>query len=190
MFIGLVGNAALVVGLGGLIRVVGRDEPVLRPPGAVPEPDFLATCIKCQRCAEVCPTNVITQVILAENVLGFGAPRLSFRQGYCTLCLKCAQVCPAGALHVESAQQVVVGVAEINTTNCVAWNWGGCTKCYQVCTQNAVLLDSAERPVIDPIRCTGCGQCEFECPSSALRSSSEIGGKGIRVIPLSRRQNA
>jgi ferredoxin-type protein NapG len=184
MFIGLVGNAALLVGLGGLVRVFGGKETFLRPPGAVAEQDFLAACVKCQTCAEVCPTGVITQGILAQNLLGIGTPRLNFGLGYCTLCLKCIQACPTGALHAEPGQKVVIGVAEINPSNCIAWNWGGCTKCHQVCPNSAITLDSTDRPVVDPIRCTGCGQCEYECPSSSLRSGTETGGKGIRVIPL------
>jgi ferredoxin-type protein NapG len=183
-FIGLVGHAAFLVGLGGLIRVGAREETAVRPPGAISEPEFLATCVKCQRCAEICPTQVITQTTLAENLLGFGTPRLTFRQGYCTLCLKCAAVCPTSALILDPAEPVVPGVAQINPPNCVAWNWGGCTKCYQVCPQKAVQLDNAERPVVDATRCTGCGQCEFECPSAALRSGAGAGGKGIAVIPL------
>ncbi len=190
MFLALVGNAAVVVGLGGLVRGAGTSTAFVRPPGALAEPDFLAACIKCQQCAEVCPTGIVTQIILAEDVLGFGTPRLSFRQGYCTLCMKCAQACPTGALHANPAQRGVVGVAEISTANCVAWNWGGCTKCQQVCPENAMSLDESQRPNVDPTRCTGCGQCEFECPSSALRSGIEASGKGIRVIPLARQSAA
>ncbi len=181
---GLIGSAGLMIGLGGAIRVLGRNERVIRPPGAVAEDDFLAACIKCQRCAETCPTSVITQGILAENLIGFGTPRLSFGQGYCTFCMKCAEACPTGALARQPIQPVVVGLAEISTTHCIAWNWGGCTKCYQACPQHAVALDSGERPVVDVTRCNGCGQCEFECPSSSLRSGTEAGGKGIRVVPL------
>lgn len=184
MFMGLLGNAAVVIGLGALIRVFGKSERPLRPPGAVAEQAFLAECIKCQRCAEVCPTGVITQCILTENLIGFGTPRVSFQLGYCTLCLKCVQVCPTGALLVGSTQNVVLGIAEINTRNCIAWTWGGCTKCQQVCSKGAVTLDRAERPVVEPSRCNGCGECEFECPSSALRSGSETSGRGIMVVPL------
>ncbi len=100
--------------------------------------------------------------------------------------MKCAQACPTGALHVQPARRAVDAVAEISTTNCVAWNWGGCTKCQQVCPEKAVVLDDSQRPNVDAARCTGCGQCDYECPSSALRSGMEASGKGIRVIPLPR----
>ncbi len=173
-----------MIGLGGAIRVLGKSERVVRPPGAVAEANFLAACVKCQRCSEVCPTGVITQGILAENLVGFGTPRLSFGLGYCTFCMRCAQACPTGALVQQPVQPVAVGVAEVNPANCIAWNWGGCTKCQQVCPQRAVSLDNAARPLVDATRCNGCGQCEFECPSSSLRSGTQPGGKGIRVVPL------
>ncbi len=186
MFLGLLSNAAIVVGLGALVRGEDSHTPPVRPPGAIPEPAFLASCLKCQRCAEVCPNGIIIQTILEENVLGYGTPRLNFRQGYCTLCMKCAQVCPTGALRVPPGAPAAPGVAEINTANCIAWNWGGCTKCYQVCPQQAVHLDSSERPEIDAARCTGCGQCEYECPAASLRSSTLTSGKGVTVKPIGR----
>ncbi len=185
-FIGLAGNAAVIVGIGGLIRFFGSANPPLRPPGAVTEQDFLAVCLRCERCSEVCPTEVIVQEVIGENLLGFGTPQLAFRMGYCTFCLKCVQSCPTGALAVAPGEQVVLGVAQINTTNCIAWTWGGCTKCQQVCPKGAITLDQAERPVVDPAPCNGCGRCEYECPSSSLRSGSGAGGQGIKVVPLGR----
>ncbi len=183
-FFGLLGSAALFLGLGGLVRFAGRNERPVRPPGAMAEEEFLARCLRCQRCTEVCPTGVIIQGIVAESVLGLGTPRLSFRQGYCTLCWKCAQVCPTGALDYERAQKIPLGIARIDTANCIAWNLDGCTECYQICPKSAIALDSHQRPVVDPGRCTGCGQCEYECPSSYLRSGRETGGKGIAVVSL------
>jgi ferredoxin len=32
--------------------------PLLRPPGAIAEPDFLATCTRCGDCAKACPHHV------------------------------------------------------------------------------------------------------------------------------------
>jgi ferredoxin-type protein NapG len=181
-FLGLASQTALMVGLGGLIRLFTRNERVLRPPGAIPERDFLAVCVKCQRCSEICPTGVITQLVLEDDLLGFGTPRLDFRLGYCTLCMECVQVCPSGALHAGTPKTVISGVAEINPANCIAWSWGGCTVCHQVCPSAAISLDLDGRPVVSPSQCTACGLCENSCPSSALRSGSKKGSKGITVI--------
>lgn len=183
-FLRLAGSAALVIGLGGIVHFGGRKDSPLRPPGAVSEESFLAVCLKCQKCSEVCPTGVITQGTLAENMLGIGTPKLDFRLAYCTFCLKCAQACPSGALNATLAQKALLGIAEIDTSHCIAWNWGGCTRCYQVCPKNAIALDSSQRPIVDSTICTGCGQCEFECPGSSLRSGVEAGFKGITVAPL------
>ena len=47
-----------------MLRVSGSlgsnwNPAVVRPPGALPESEFLSRCIKCGQCMRVCPTNVI-----------------------------------------------------------------------------------------------------------------------------------
>lgn len=185
-FLRLAGQAALMIGLGGLIRIFTSNERVVRPPGAIAERDFLAVCVKCQRCSEICPTGVVTQLILEDDILGFGTPRLDFGLGYCTLCMLCVQVCPSGALHAEAQNTVIAGIAEINPANCIAWSWGGCTVCHQVCPSEAISLKQEGLPVVESSQCTGCGKCENACPSSSLRSGSKKGSKSIVVIPLGR----
>src|SRR5579884_430359 len=46
--------------------------PVLRPPGALPEEQFLETCSKCGHCVSVCPAAAIQ--IDEFGVRGKGAP--------------------------------------------------------------------------------------------------------------------
>ena len=41
------------------------SEKLLRPPGSLPEPDFLRRCVKCGECMKACPTNGL-QPVLAE----------------------------------------------------------------------------------------------------------------------------
>ena len=60
-------NMAKGVGLaamGGFIWSAYVDEVtasklLLRPPGAIPEKDFLKTCIKCGLCVEACPFDTL-----------------------------------------------------------------------------------------------------------------------------------
>ena len=49
--------ASAIVGAG--VRPFVAEADVLRPPGAVPESEFMARCIKCARCIDVCPTDVL-----------------------------------------------------------------------------------------------------------------------------------
>lgn len=125
--LGLVGQAAIVVGLGGFIRFLGRKDRFLRPPGALTEGEFLSLCMKCQKCQEVCPTGTITPVLLTESVASVATPKLNFRLGYCNLCMRCIEVCPTGALQPTKEETVRLGVAEVDRERCVAWTWGGCT---------------------------------------------------------------
>ena len=57
----VIGGAALVasVVVGAGVRPFVAEADVLRPPGALPEDEFMARCIKCARCIDVCPTDVL-----------------------------------------------------------------------------------------------------------------------------------
>jgi ferredoxin-type protein NapG len=96
-FVGLVGKGAMVVVLGGFFRFLGRKDKFIRPPGALPEEEFLSICIRCGACREVCPSGVITPVLLTESVISVGTPRLIW--GSCPRCMRCIPVCPTGALR-------------------------------------------------------------------------------------------
>ena len=41
-----------------------RRPPVVRPPGSVPESEFLQLCIRCGECAAVCPVQLLPQQLL------------------------------------------------------------------------------------------------------------------------------
>jgi ferredoxin-type protein NapG len=94
-FVELVGKGALVVALGGLMRFLDPKREFIRPPGALPEEEFLSLCIGCDRCREVCPYGLISPVPITESVIRAGTPRL---RGYCPLCWRCVSAYPTDAL--------------------------------------------------------------------------------------------
>ena len=55
-----------------------RHERLLRPPGAVDEPDFLSRCIRCGECMKVCPNNSLHPTLTEAGLEGLWTPH-SFR---------------------------------------------------------------------------------------------------------------
>ncbi|MGD2119770.1 MAG: 4Fe-4S binding protein [Chromatiales bacterium] len=102
-------SAALTVGvvsasLAGLLPVVQGASSRLRPPGAIKdllnEQKFLAACIKCGQCVQVCPVNAIKLAELDDGA-GIGVPYIDARQQACDFScdgLQCVLACPTGAL--------------------------------------------------------------------------------------------
>lgn len=95
---GVIGVSAL-----GYYPVVKSDNARLRPPGALEEDEFLASCIKCGQCVQVCPVEAI---FLADIMDGFGVgvPYIGAREQACDFScdgLQCVLACPTGALTHE-----------------------------------------------------------------------------------------
>lgn len=100
------------------------DEKHLRPPGAVEEDRFLALCIKCGQCLQVCPYHSIELADFAKGY-GMGTPYIDARKRGCYLCgaVPCVLACPTGALdhHTEKPEDVKMGIAVLEfPKNCLA----------------------------------------------------------------------
>jgi ferredoxin-type protein NapG len=94
-----------------------RAIPFLRPPGAVPEAEFLASCIKCGQCVQTCPVEAIELATLEEG-FGVGTAYIDARNQACDFscdALQCILACPTGALdhNIEKPEQVLMGLAEL-----------------------------------------------------------------------------
>jgi MauM/NapG family ferredoxin protein len=151
-------------------------EACIRPPGALPEPDFLTRCIRCGQCMKACPTNSLQPAGFAVGLEGVFSPFLTPRRGPCEPdCHVCGSVCPTRAitpLPQEEKHWAKVGTAVVAPGRCLAWAEGRrCVVCEEVCPYGAVAViqNSGARfgvpvPVVRPDRCFGCGYCEYYCP--------------------------
>jgi len=106
------------------VPLLRRDRLLLRPPGALEEDIFLASCIKCGQCLQVCPPQVIKLAGISQG-FGVGTPYIVPREGGCILCsgLPCVLACPTGALAHELSlgKDAEMGLAVIsNPDTCLS----------------------------------------------------------------------
>ena len=141
---------------------------LLRPPGALPEEEFLATCILCQECIRVCPARGLKPALLEGGLRALGTPYLVPREGGCQLNRNCpnlcARVCPVGAIQVIPPSKMKLGLARVDQRVCLAWDQGvRCLVCVEACPTEAAIPHQG-RVTVDPLKCSGCGICERSCP--------------------------
>ncbi|MBF0412107.1 MAG: 4Fe-4S binding protein [Desulfamplus sp.] len=129
---------------------------LIRPPGSLPESEFLARCIKCGQCIRVCPTNVIQPAdIVTGGFEGLWTPALNFRIGSsgCQLhCIACGNLCPTGAILPLNLDQrfgindykekgpVRIGTAFVDQGRCLPWSM---TRPCIVCQENCPVSPKA-----------------------------------------------
>jgi MauM/NapG family ferredoxin protein len=139
----------------------------LRPPGAVAEDAFADTCERCGKCIDICPRECIFP--LGAVGPNRGTPAILARHAPCVLCegLLCTTVCPTGALQkVARPQDVRMGLAVVIERTCVTFHGQSCDACHAACPVPGALRLSWAQPEVDPDKCTGCGLCEFNCPTT------------------------
>lgn len=190
------GGVAVALGVGALGLVPG--EPGVRPPGGQDESRLMSLCIRCQRCYEACPRQVIVPMHLEQSIVGMRTPELDFSADYCDFCKQenggsplCVQACPTQALALPAnvpAESTVLGTAEVNESWCLAYNAVTCRFCYDACPYGAIELIGDEkslRPVVIPEKCNGCGACEAACQSMSAGSiSTGADARAITVKPV------
>jgi len=168
------------VGLGGMFLILTSLDPHvmkrtgrwLRPPGAIPEDDFLAACIRCGACLRICVTHTLQASGVENGWIRWGTPVPDLRFAGCEQqCNLCGKVCPTGAIRslpLGERQHAKMGTAILFRERCVAWARDRlCLLCDEACPYNAVVFHVVEghkRPFVDDSRCNGCGMCEEVCP--------------------------
>lgn len=147
---------------------------LIRPPGAIPEPDFLNQCLRCGMCMKVCPTNGLQPCVFEAGLNGLWTPKLVPRIGGCEKnCNMCGQVCPTSAIRrlgLEEKTFARMGTAVVDKMRCIAWaDDKHCLICDEACPFDAIAAISepgglALKPKVDDRICVGCGLCEARCP--------------------------
>jgi ferredoxin-type protein NapG len=110
--VGVVGLA-----LAGYVPLLRGWVQRLRPPGALEESQFLAACIKCGQCVQVCPVQAI-KLADAMDGFGMGVPFIEARSQACDFscdAVQCVLACPTGALshELDHKEQVRMGFARL-----------------------------------------------------------------------------
>lgn len=139
-------------------------SPVLRPPGAIEESAFLATCTRCNACAQACPHDAIT-VAPARLRGAAGTPVLNPIESPCRMCAELPCVAACEPLALRFGVPVKMGTATISVLDCLAHQNTTCSVCVEQCPVEGALAWENGRPVVNPGACTGCGVCQYACPA-------------------------
>ncbi len=151
----------------------------VRPPGALPEDDFLGACIRCGLCVQDCPYDILKLGGFGDQVPA-GTPYFVARTGPCEMCedIPCIPVCPTNALDhsLKEINDARMGLAVvIDEETCLAFQGLRCEVCFNICPVNGTALTieylhnprSGKHarfiPVVHSDTCTGCGLCERAC---------------------------
>ncbi len=145
---------------------------LIRPPGAIPETEFLRTCIRCGECMKSCLTNTLQPCLWESGLSGLWTPKMDPRLAPCDQnCYVCGKVCPTQAirsLSLEEKTHAKVGTAVLRKEMCLVWSQNKiCLICDEICPYNAIVFRPVEgyrRPVVIASKCNGCGFCEQRCP--------------------------
>jgi len=156
---------------------------LIRPPGAIPETEFLRTCIRCGECMKSCLTNTLQPCLWESGFSGLWTPKMDTRLAPCDQnCNVCGKVCPTQAirsLSLEEKTHAKVGTAVLRKEMCLVWAENKlCLICDEICPYNAIVFRPVEgyrRPVVIASKCNGCGFCEQRCPVK--------GDSAIVVVP-------
>lgn len=182
------------------------DGSLLRPPGSVPEAQFLQLCIQCGECFKACPFNVLQPAGFELGVRGLWTPRvLPDGAGCDPSCANCGQVCPTGAIRalpLEEKRVARIGLALVDEATCLPLaGKEACQLCVDECTaagydaieflRVGVETDEAGMPVegtgwlapeILPELCVGCGLCQARCYAINVKEKRSLSESAVQIV--------
>ncbi len=212
---GALSRRGFALGLGcGLAAAVGirslrgapPDAPPLRPPGSVPEAEFLRMCVRCGQCLKACPFSALQPMGFEGGFESLWTPHLVPDWVGCEpKCNNCGQVCPTGAIRalpLEEKRAARIGLAIVVEANCLPHlGTQACQLCHDEC--KAAGYDAIEfvrvhveldenghpvegsgfsAPVVLAEKCKGCGLSQTRCYHVNVRQKRLMAESAIVVI--------
>jgi ferredoxin-type protein NapG len=190
-------TAALLAGGAAVLSrpSLARPAQALRPPGALPEREFLGACVRCGLCVRDCPPQNLKLSAWGRGLaadVAIGTPYFEARDIPCKMCedIPCVKACPTGALDhaLTDIANARMGTAVlVDQENCLNFLGLRCDVCFRVCPliEQAITLEKQSNPrsdrhamllpTVHAEHCTGCGKCEHSC---VLEQAA------IKVLPM------
>lgn len=180
-------------------------KPVIRPPGSVPEDQFLDLCIRCGECFKACPNNVLQPMGLSSGLDNLWTPEAVPSWSGCEpSCNNCGQVCPTGAIRaLPMAEKRVarMGLAIVDENTCLPYaGKEACQLCVDECNAadykaidfqlvhasydtQGIPIDGTGylAPVVNAELCVGCGLCQTRCSNVNFKTKGLLKESAIVV---------
>jgi ferredoxin len=196
---GGVGATAVTKVFGAKLGDKNSALPV-RPPGSVPEDEFLQMCIRCAECFKACPNDVLQPMGFGQGLEGLWTPEVVANWAGCESgCNACGQVCPTGAIRalpMEEKQVARMGPAIVYEKTCLPLaGEEACQLCVDECIAagyDAIEFMQAHTEVDDdglPVEGTGflaavvlpdrCGLCQTRCHAINVKEKHLLDASAI-----------
>ena len=204
------GTAAAVAGSGVAVAAYQSSDspstlPLVRPPGSVPEADFLDMCIRCGECFKACPNNVLQSVGFSHGWKALWTPKVEADWAGCdSSCNACGQVCPTGAIRalpLEEKRHARMGLAIVNQETCLPIaDRQDCQLCVDECItagynaiefiavhtktdeeSNPIEGSGRLAPAVLPELCVGCGLCQTRCHNVLVKEEGLLKNSAIII---------
>ncbi len=204
-FLALIGNIFL---FGPALTCLKKAPAILLPsvflpPSALKKGMFSLKCSRCGNCIRKCPTGILHFPDLAPQDSSLPlipqTPIIDFTKGkgYCASdCVQCGQVCPTGAIRKigeDEKSNYPIAKLQIDIQHCMLYYDQECSICRRECPYEAIDIiwfdeEYLSLPVVDSVKCVGCGRCVLSCPGEPIwqdETSSDAAVPQFRTKALS-----